>query len=170
MRAAKGIAVTRSDTVSAWILRRNSVLLIAVLGVFLALAAGLQNLRFANDNRNFLGDANAEFVEIRKIEDAYAQSTTVMIMVIPPEGQAFAPETLTALRRMTDDSWQTPYVLRVDSTVNYAHSYAEGEDIFVEALIPEDGEITPDMATRFADVALTSEELVNRLISADGRA
>lgn len=159
-----------ADRVTAWIFAWQRWLLLAFLLLFLALAAGLPHLRFGDDNRSFLGDGNADFVQIQKIEDAYAQSTTVMIMVIPPEGTAFEPATLDALRRMTTDSWQTPYVLRVDSAVNYSHSYAKGEDIIVEPLLEEDVDITPEMAARFAEIAPSSDELVNRLISADGGA
>ncbi|WP_050930936.1 efflux RND transporter permease subunit [Aestuariivita boseongensis] len=162
--------MSAADRITAWIFASQKGLLVTILLLFLALIAGLPHLRFGDDNRNFLGAGNADYLQIQKIEDAYAQSTTTMIMVIPPEGTAFEPATLDALRRMTTDSWQTPYVLRVDSAVNYSHSYAEGEDIIVEPLLEEDVDVTPEMAARFADIAPGSDELVNRLIAADGRA
>ncbi|MEO0372788.1 MAG: MMPL family transporter, partial [Pseudomonadota bacterium] len=162
--------MNRADRLARWILAHNGALLAALLALFAVLATGLKDVRFASTDKNFFSDTNQEFLEIEKIEDAFAQSDVVMIMVVPPEGQAFASETLSALRRMTEDAWQTPYVLRVDSTVNYTHSYAEGEDIFVEPLLAEDGEITGEDAARFEDIATTSDELLGRLISTDGTA
>lgn len=162
--------MNRSDHLAGWILAHNRALLVGLLLLFVTLASGLKDVRFADSNRDFFGKTNQDFQQIELIEDAFAQSDAVMIMIVPPEGDAFSPDTLVALRRMTDDAWQTPYVLRVDSTVNYTHSYAEGEEIFVEPLLEEEGEITAEDATRFREIATTSDELLNRLISADGTA
>ncbi|MEL7253206.1 MAG: MMPL family transporter [Pseudomonadota bacterium] len=162
--------MTQADRIAGWILAHTHALLLGLALLFLVLAAGLKDVRFSDTDRDFFGKTNQDFLQIERIEDAFARSEAVMFMIVPPKEEAFTPATLEALRRITNDSWQTPYVLRVDSAANYTHSYAVGDEIFVEPLLEEEGEITPADAARFRDIALASDELRNRLIAADGTA
>lgn len=153
-----------------FILARNTVLLAVMLALFAGLAAGIVWVRFSSDNANFFGRDNPDFQLIRKLEDTYAGTSSVMIMLVPPEGAEFTPATIEAVRRVAEDAWFTPYVLRVDAATNYSHSYAEGDEIFVEPLVPEGAPVTEAVAARFADIAPTAQALRNRLIAPSGRA
>lgn len=152
------------------LLRYNAQLLVLCLAIFAALCVGIGWLRFSSDNASFFGRDNPEFQLIRHLEDTYAGTSSVMIMVLPPEGEAFSPATLEAVRTITEDAWFVPYVLRVDSPTNYIHSHSEGEDIYVEALLEEGVPITPEAAARFAQIAPEAQNLRNRLIVPDGTA
>ena len=142
-----------------------------LLGVALLVISGwgLRDLSFSSDNREFFGTDNPDIVAVERIEDTYAKSDTLLFALVGQQDLC-TPEGLTRLREFTAQAWLMPDVLRVDSVANFNHSYADGDDIIVEALLPEDGTLGPDDAARVRDVALASDELVNRLIAPDCRA
>ena len=145
--------------------------LFAILLVVLAfLAAGLARLEVSADNRAFFGSSNQEYVDLRRNDDTYTLSSTLLVMMIPPDGTAFDPDTLRSLQQMTDDAWQMPYSLRVDSPVNHMHSYADEDELLVEPMLDEYAEVTPEAADRFRELALASDDMRNMLLSEDGTA
>ncbi len=153
-----------------FILRRNGLLALLLGVVLAALIAGIPRVQISWDDRGFFGNQNEEFARIRALDDLYAGAQSLLFMLVPPEGETFDPESLQALRRITVDAWQIPYALRVDSPANHTLSRAEGDDILVEPLLPEEGEITGAMAEAFRAEALRNPELVNSLVAADGSA
>lgn len=160
--------MTGTERLAAALLRFNLPALIALLLVLAALAAGLPRLEVTSNTRAFFGDGNQEFLDLQAIEETYTRPNTLLVALIPPEGTAFAPATLETLREMTDDAWQVPYVLRVDAPVNHMHTFAQGDDIFVEPMLDEYEDITPEAAARFAELAMASDSLRNALLSEAG--
>ena len=158
-----------SSQIAHAILKYNRSLVVALFAVWLGLVAGISDLKFASNDLAFFSDDNLEMVDIRHNRDTYAGTDGILLMVVVPEGQAFSTNTIEFLRRVTTDMWQTPYVLRVDSPVNYTHTYADNDEIIVEPLLEDGIEITPQLAARFRQVATTSKELKNRLVAEDQR-
>ncbi|MDH3888160.1 MAG: MMPL family transporter, partial [Gammaproteobacteria bacterium] len=78
--------------------------------------------------------------------------------------------TLNAIARLTEESWQIPYSLRVDSITNYQHTEARDDDLLVDDLVPEDVLDALDEAAiqRIRNIALNEPLLVDHLISARG--
>ena len=56
-------------------------------------------------------------------------------VLAPADGMVFTPETLSAVEWLTEQAWQIPYSIRVDSVTNFQHTYAEGDDLIVEDLV-----------------------------------
>lgn len=162
--------MTATERIVDLLLRWRRTLLVGLLALLALLAAGLPRLEVSADNQAFFGASNQEFVDLQRNDDTYTLSTILLVMIVPPEGTAFAPETLRTLQQMTDDAWQMPFALRVDTPVNHMHSYAEGDDLLVEPMLDEFAEVTPEAAARFRDLALASDDMRNRLLSADGDA
>jgi len=158
-----------NDRIAIWILRHNWLLLGLLLVILLAIAAGLPRLGFSADNRAFFGTENQENRDLVQLDQTYSSAEGLYFMIEPPKGAEFAPKTLRLLRRMTEDAWQIPHVLRVDSVANYTHSYADGDDIIVEPLLG-DGEINQSDAKRFREIVLAEPALQNRLIAEDASA
>ncbi len=142
-----------------------------LLGILLlvGLGVGLPKLTFSTDNREFFGADNPDLIALEQVEDVFARSDT-LIFAIAGDDDLCTPQALTHLRDFTQEAWLLPDVLRVESVANFNHSYAEADDIIVEALLPEDGEINAAVAARLREIALGSDELVNRLIAPDCRA
>ncbi|PJE32532.1 MMPL family protein [Pseudooceanicola marinus] len=159
--------MSTSDRIAEFILRHLVKLTLLVLALVLGLGVGVSRLSFSADNTSFFGKDNQESRDLAELSQHYASASGFLIMIVPPEGEMFARPTLEALRDMTSDAWMAPYALRVDSPANFPHSRAEGDDILVEPLLDEWAEITPEVATRFREVASTSPELRNRLVAED---
>ncbi len=157
-----------ANRVAAVLLRFNWIALIGLAMVLAFLAMGVGRLQVSSDTRAFFGSGNQDYEDLRMVEDAYTRPITLLLAIVPPDGAAFAPSTLEVLRQFTDDAWQVPYVLRVDSPVNHMHTFADGEDIFVEPMLDEFDDITPEMAARFAELAMGSDGLRNTLLSENG--
>ena len=152
------------------ILRYNRILVLTILVAGFGLVSGISQLNFVTNERAFFSDSNQEMVDIRHNDDIYAGSDGILLMIVPPIGEAFSTNTLEFLRTITADMWQTPYVLRVESPVNYTHTYAVDEEIIVEPLLEEGVEITQHLAARFKQIATSSKELKNRLVGENQKA
>ncbi len=143
-------------------------LISCAVGVLILLVSGigLQWLAFSTDNRDFFGSTNPEIQAVERLEDVYAQSDSLLFAFVA-DRDLCTPAFLQQLRGFTEEAWLMPDVLRVDSVTNFNHSYSEDDDIIVEALVPEDGDLTEEDARRVRDIALVSDELVNRLVAPD---
>ncbi|MGJ8602689.1 MAG: efflux RND transporter permease subunit [Marivita sp.] len=152
------------------IFRKRHLFLGFFLGLVAFLAAGVPRLEMSSNSRGFFGPHNAEYLDLLHLDETYTQSNTLLLMGVPPKGDAFSPENLTVLRQMTEDLWQMPYVLRVESPSNHMHSYAQGDEVLVEPMLDEFAEITQSSAGRFTELALASDRLRNTLLAEDGEA
>lgn len=150
------------------LLRFNWIALIGLATVLAFLTLGAGRLEVSSNTRAFFGSGNQDYEDLRAMEAAFTRPNTLLLAIIPPDDATFTPQTLDVLRQFTDDAWQVPYVLRVDSPVNHMHTYADGEDIFVEPILDAFEDITPEMSARFAELAMESDALRNALLSGDG--
>ena len=157
-----------STRYAAWAIRyRWSVLLVAFL-LTGAAAMGLPGLGLATDYRVFFSEDNPDLAAYQSVENTYTKNDNVLLVLRPAEGDVFVPDTLEAVRSLTEDAWQIPYSTRVDSVTNFQHTWADGDDLIVEDLVGP-GEITATDAKRARDVAIAEPLLAGRLVSKDGR-
>ncbi len=119
------------------------------------------------DNRVFFGEDNPELQALEALEDTYTKTDNVFIAMEPVSGTAADPVYLTAVQEITEAAWQIPYSSRVDSLSNYQHTRANGDDLLVADLIPDDSPLDQSVADQVIATALEKEFLVNRLISSD---
>ncbi|MFT5659167.1 MAG: putative RND superfamily exporter protein, partial [Gammaproteobacteria bacterium] len=136
-----------------------SLIMIAVMG------AGARHLTFTNDYRVFFGEDNPQLVAFENIQDTYSKNDNVMLLLVPESGQVFTNETLKAVAWLTERAWETPYSTRVESISNYQHTSADGDDLLVEDLARDPGNMSADDLDRIKTVALNEPVLINRLIS-----
>ena len=83
--------------------------------------------------------------------------------------QRLHPTTLSAIEELTEEAWQIPYSIRVDSITNFQHSEGIEDDLIVEDLVSGATAYSPAQLERARTVALGRPELVDRLISSDSR-
>lgn len=118
--------------------------------------------------RAFFGAEDPLRQQVERFEETFGNDDSVVLLIHAPDGlldQDSANVILEATRRM----WLVPDVSRVDSLSNYRWVRAEGDDIKVDAMIPDEG---------FADEALRSERseairkdrlIPDYLLSPDGK-
>lgn len=147
------------------------VFLVASIVLLVAIAMGLPRLEFSNDIRVFFSPENPDLQAYEAMEQTYSKSTNVLMVVSPrdPEATLFTRESLEGLVWLTEEAWQTPYSRRVDSLTNFQHSYADGDDLVVEDLVPAYDELSDDEIVRIRKIAVSDPMLVNYLVSPDGR-
>ena len=157
-----------------WVIRwRWAVLLTGIL-VALALASGGRFLSFSTDYRAFFSKENPQLQAFESLQQVYTKDDNILIVLRPDQGDVFTAETLAALRQLTQAAWQLPYSRRVDSLTNFQNSYAEGDDLTVEDLVParlveESGALTPERLEAIRAIALSEPLLAERLGAPDGR-
>ncbi|TCK18380.1 hypothetical protein DFR30_1658 [Thiogranum longum] len=147
---------------------RWSAFLCAIVFAFLA-ASGARHLEFSNDYRIFFSKENPQLLAFEHLQNVYTKSDNVLFAISPANGDVFTPDTLEAIRWLTEASWQIPYSIRVDSVTNFQHTYAEADDLVVEDLVPDPSSLDADELEKIRGIATTEPLLVNRLIAPDSR-
>ncbi len=148
---------------------RRAVIL-AWLAVTVALGlVGAWQTEFSSDYRVYFAEDNPELLAYEEIERTYTSDDTVFIALQPQEGTIFTQEMLTLVEGATEDAWQIPNAIRVDSLTNFQYTEALGDDLFVGNLVKNAADLNPEEISRIEEIALNEAALVNRLVSTDGR-
>ena len=153
-----------------WVIRLRWLIVFLTLGVVGLLASGGQFLSFSNDYRVFFSEDNPQLTAFENLQDTYTKNDNILFMLMPKEGEVFTPDVLEAVVELTEDSWQIPYSIRVDSISNYQHTYASGDDLSVADLVEEPRTLTTDQLQSIKNIALNEPLLVNRVISPSAHA
>ena len=158
----------KTDTLPAW-LTKPGILLILLSILITIIAAGMQNLSFRGDYRIFFAEDNPQLQAFDAIERTFNKNDNLSLVIAPPSDELFSRQYLTLVRDITEAAWQIPYSTRVDSISNYQHTQAQQDDLLVADLIDKFDSVTQEQVQQAKAVALTRPELVNRLVSFDGK-
>lgn len=142
-----------------WLVICLTLLAVALIG------RGGQNLSFSNDYRVFFSEDNPQLLAFETLQNTYIKNDNVMIMLEPKDGTVFTENTIHAVQELTELAWQLKFASRVDSISNFQYSYAEGDELIVDDLIPSNIELNPSTLARLKKIALGEPLLVQRLIS-----
>ncbi len=160
---AKNSVVRYAEWVIRW---RWLVLLLSVLSV-VGMMAGFSKFDFKSDYRIFFSEENPELIAFEEMQDTYSKSDNVMFVITPKQGSVFTQETLASIKWLTEEAWQTPRSTRVDSITNFQYTYADGDELIVEDLVPSPQQLSAQDLQRIGDIAVNEPVLINRLISKD---
>ena len=150
------------------VIRFRWLIILATIALTMLLGSGGKNLEFTNDYRVFFSEGNPQLDAFESMQDTYTKNDNVLIMLEPKDGNVFTPETLAAVVDLTEESWQIPYSIRVDSISNFQYTYAEEDDLTVEDLVFEPALLESDDLQKIRDIALAEPRLVNKLVSPSG--
>lgn len=143
---------------------------LSCLALVLFAFGGIVQLKQTTDYRVYFGKNNPQLKAFEAFEDQFEQKELLAIGVEALDGDIFTPDSLAAVRELTQRGWELPYALRSSSFTNFQNSYAVGDDIIVEALVPEEGPISAEQAVTIKQFALNSDEIVGNTAAADGSA
>ncbi|BAN69022.1 efflux RND transporter permease subunit [endosymbiont of unidentified scaly snail isolate Monju] len=160
--------MTGTDLFEPILCRPWRAILASLLGIVL-LGAGIPRLTFSNDYRMFFGEDNVHLRAFEQLQNTYTKDDTVLFVVAPRDGRVFSRRVLDDLVWLTEQAWQTPYSIRVDSITNFQHTEAEGDDLRVADLVEAPAGMVDAELARVRQIALTEPLLRNRLISPDAR-
>lgn len=145
-----------------WLVVAISVLLIVTATI------GGKNLYFRGDYKVFFEPENPQRVAFERMQSTFNKNENASIVIAPASGNVFTPATLQLIKELTDQAWQTPLSIRVDSISNFQHTWAEDDDLIVEDLLLDEYELTPERIAKVKEIALAEPNLRDKLISAQG--
>jgi hypothetical protein len=148
-----------------FIIRYKGLTVLLSIVAIAAMGYGAQFLTFTNDYRVFFGEDNPQLLAFEDLQDTYSKDDNVMFLLVPKSGEVFSNDTLQAVAWVTDRAWQTPHSSRVESLTNYQHTSAVEDDLVVEDLVLDPGNLSEDALARIRHIALNEPVLVNRLVS-----
>ncbi len=150
-----------------WIIRWRWPVLIACLVAAAAAASGVRYLETTVDFRVYFGKDNPQLIAYETLEDIYTKTDNLLFVLQPKDKNVFTRKTLGIVKRLTQDAWQIPHAIRVDSITNFQHTEAQGDDLTVADLIERPQDLTDVRLAKIKDIALNEPALVKRLIAAD---
>jgi predicted RND superfamily exporter protein len=153
-----------------WLVRWRYFILISSIVLVAAIGSGARFITFDTDYRVFFSEDNPQLKAFEQLQNTYTKTDNVMFVLAPKDGNVFKRETLASIARLTEASWQMPYSIRVDSLTNYQHTRADGDDLHVDDLVPEEllENLDAPALQRIRDIAVNEPLLVDHLISAKG--
>ncbi len=145
---------------------RWAAIALAVL-VTAAVAYGGSKLGFNNSYRAFFGPDNPQLQAFEQVQNTYTKNDNLIFVLKPAGGEVFTPDVLSVVESLTEDAWQLPYAIRVDSVTNYQHTRGQEDDLIVEDLVAGAADLTQGELDDARRVALTEPVLVGRIIAPD---
>ena len=130
-----------------------------------AVYAGIPNLKLDTDGRVFMAADNPDKILLDRFEQEFAKDDNLAIVIVPKDGKVFTPRVLGAIGAMTEELWNLPYVRLVNSITRFQNTYADGDMMVVEDLVPE-----PSMVTDAEAAAALEKALADPMIAASSSA
>ncbi len=154
---------------AAFIVRTRWLWLVLGLAVTVAMGTGLGKLGFNPDARVFFAEENPDRIALDSFEAQFSKDDNLILVMNAKEGGLFEPDILAAIGELTEKAWLLPHVRRVDSLTNFQHTYAIGDEMIVEDLVPDLLAVTPEVAANARKIALSRPELLDVMIDPTGR-
>tara|TARA_R110002124_G_scaffold287216_2_gene471619 strand:- start:32436 stop:34817 length:2382 start_codon:yes stop_codon:yes gene_type:complete len=140
--------------------------LLAVIGT----GYGMKNLGFSNSYRVFFSQENPELTAFEAFQNTYTKNDSLLFVVKPNTSEVFSPSVMDAVEKITEQAWQIPFAIRVDSVTNFQYSYAEQDDLIVDDLIFEAKDLSLAELKAREEIAHSEPLLEGLLIAEDNRA
>ncbi len=147
-----------------WVIRWRYAIIIVTILLIAAAASGGRFLVFTTDYRVFFSEKNPQLIAFENLQNTYTKNDNVLIVLAPKDRQVFTRENLAAVSWVTQEAWQIPYSIRVDSVTNFQHTHAEEDDLIVEDLVTTPEQLSDEDLAKIKQVALQEPSLIHRLI------
>lgn len=150
------------------VIKLRWLVVLASLAGAIYVGMGAEKLAYSNNYRTFFSENNPELKNFEDFQATYTKSDNFLFVFVPQDGtQVFTNDNLAAIGALTEKAWQLPYATRVDSITNFQYTYANGDELIVEDLVPNPGNSTADQLIRQEEAALSEPLLYRQLISKD---
>lgn len=147
-----GVALADCIICHPWKVIVGSVLIVIVA------ACGARNLEFSNNYRVFFDSDNPGLRSFESFHATYTKNDTILIVIQPKENDVFSSSVVEVIEKKSEQAWKVPYAIRVDSITNFQHSWAVEDNLTVEDLVSNGGELTEgQFAGTAADLGLLLE-------------
>ena len=139
----------------AWgVIRWRWLILLATVLLVAAAASGGRFVWFNTDYRAFFSEENPQLNSFDELQNVYGKNDNVLFVLAPAGGDVFTASVLGAVEHLTEQSWQIPFSIRVDSVTNFQHTRAVGDDLFVADLVSNALSKPPEVLQEVRKIAL----------------
>ena len=149
--------------------RRPWLVIFATILVTLLAGSGARHLAFSNNYRVFFSPQNPELVAFEDFQATYTKNDNIIFVLQPKDGEVFNPQFIAAVEKLTEDAWQIPFAIRVDSPTNFQHTWAEDDMLTVEDLVRDGGSMSAGELAERQQIALGEPLLRGNLLAPDAR-
>ncbi|MDX1580292.1 MAG: MMPL family transporter, partial [Alphaproteobacteria bacterium] len=144
-----------------------------VLLIMLALTAGglygAKNLTFKGDYRIFFSEDNPQLAAHDALERTYTKADSIIFVVQLDEDTIYQRDVLEAVQWISEEGWQLPLAIRVDSITNFQHLFVSGDDIVVRDLVDNPQELSPSELDYVEKVAESEPFIAGKAVALDER-
>lgn len=123
----------------------------------------------------FNGDINVMFdrddpyrIRLQELESTYQQAQFLLLLVKPPNGTVFTPDSIALIRDLTERAAQLPHAVRVDSVTRFPHVMVAQDSLVIEDAFDLATDLTPQQVARLQALSLADARIRGRLVSASG--
>ena len=136
--------------------------------LFVACVSGARLLQPDFTYRAFFGEGDPLRIQVQRFEQTFGNDDSVVLIVHNPNGILNA-ESSRLITELTEKMWLVPDIQRVDSLSNFRWVRAEGDEILVDAMIPDGGLATPELLAERSQAVFAEPLIPDYLLSADGK-
>ena len=147
------------------ILKYKWLVLFASVLITILATMGAKNLRIDTNYRVFFSDDNPQLEAFESMQKIYTKDDNILFVIAQKDGEIFNNTTLDAIEKLTEESWQMPYSIRVDAITNFQHTAAEEDDLIVEDLVQNALNSSSEELQNAKVIALQEPFLIKRLIN-----
>ena len=153
------------EKLANWVIKWRFVIVAATLVLVVAAGSGARFLLFDTDYRIWFSEDNPQLQAFETIQNTYTKYDNLLFVLAPKDGDVFTRSTLASVEWLTEQAWQVPYSIRVDSLSNFQHTRGEADELIVQDLYTDAESLTDADLEFIRQVALSEPLLLNRLVS-----
>ena len=147
------------------IIKYKWLVLLASIIITVLAVMGAKNLRIDTDYRVFFSDENPQLEAFESMQKIYTKDDNILFVIASKTDEIFNNSTLDAIEKLTEESWQVPFSIRVDAITNFQHTEAEEDDLIVEDLIENALKTSSEELENAKVIAVEEPFLIKRLIN-----
>ena len=153
------------EQLANWVIKWRFAIVAVTLALVVAAGSGARFLLFDTDYRIWFSEDNPQLQAFETIQNTYTKYDNLLFVLTPKGGDVFTRSTLAAVEWLTEQAWQVPYSIRVDSLSNFQHTRGEADELFVQDLYTDAASLTDADLNFIRQTALSEPLLLNRLVS-----
>lgn len=169
MRDTTAIETTLSETIASQLIRWRFLLSAILIATAAWLTSAMSSFGFSADFRIFFDDDDPLLVAYESMEQEFTQSYTQIFILEAEQGDLFTADRMAGIEWFNERAWRLPFAARVISLANHQHTSADGDDLWVEDLFDQPETYTDEQVAHARNIVMQEPELLNRLVSDDGR-
>ncbi len=143
--------------------------LASLLFLVILFSLGSKDLSFRGDYKVFFSQNNQQKIDFETSQNTFSKNESISIILTTNSKDIFNEKDLKIIKEITEESYTIPFSTKVDSITNFQNMYSTEESIEIKDLVSKNFKYNDNELLKIKEIALNEKELVNSLISKDGK-